>query len=231
VIKKSESEIGLTSPGAKGDPSGVPDADIVHRWSYRFMKRGIDIGISFAGLLFLAPLLTVVAILIKLTSKGPVFFRWRVIGRGGKRFDGFKFRTMVPDAEKMKERLLLQNEMRGPVFKILNDPRITPLGRILRKYSIDEIPQLWSVLKGDMSLVGPRPPLASEWVNYEAWHRRRLSVVPGITCLWQVNGRNAVKDFNQWVNLDLYYIDHWSPFLDLRILIKTVSVVLRGTGR
>jgi len=137
---------------------------------------------------------------------------------------------MAANADETKPQLATLNEMRGPVFKMGNDPRITRLGRFLRKYSIDELPQLWSVLKGDMSLVGPRPAGPHEWEKYEPWQRRKLSVTPGITCLWQVSGRNKINDFNEWVKLDLEYIDNWSLWLDLKILLRTVVVVLRGTG-
>ena len=208
----------------------VIEAPVVNTWSYRVVKRGFDIFTSFVGLVFFSPFLFLVGILVKLTSPGQVFYAWDVIGRGGRPFRGYKFRTMVSDADVLKMQLLHRNEMNGPVFKITDDPRITPLGRILRKYSIDELPQLWSVLRGDMSLVGPRPAGPHEWEQYEPWQRRKLSVTPGITCLWQVSGRNKIKDFDEWVKLDLEYIDHWSLWLDLKILLRTVVVVLRGTG-
>jgi len=180
--------------------------------------------------LILSPVLLIVGLLVKLTSPGPVFYPWNVIGRDGRPFRGYKFRTMVQNADALKAELAHQNEMAGPVFKMKNDPRITPVGRVLRKYSIDELPQLWSVLKGDMSLVGPRPAGPLEWEQYEPWQRRKLSVTPGITCLWQVNGRNRISDFDEWVKLDLYYIDNWSLSLDIKILCRTILVVLRGTG-
>jgi lipopolysaccharide/colanic/teichoic acid biosynthesis glycosyltransferase len=137
---------------------------------------------------------------------------------------------MVENAEALLPQIRSGNEMKGPVFKMKNDPRITPLGKFLRKFSIDELPQLWNVFRGDMSIVGPRPPLPDEVKNYDSWQRRRLSMRPGITCLWQVQGRNKITDFNEWTNLDLHYIDHWSILSDFRILLKTVPVVIFGIG-
>jgi lipopolysaccharide/colanic/teichoic acid biosynthesis glycosyltransferase len=153
-----------------------------------------------------------------------------VIGLKGRPFTGYKFTTMVADADERKRELMGRNEMSGPVFKIKDDPRVTPLGRILRRYSLNELPQLWSVLKGDMSLVGPRPAFRHELERYELWHKRKLCVKPGITCLWQVNGRNHISDFDDWVRLDLEYIDKWSLWLDARILARTVRTVVMGTG-
>jgi len=138
---------------------------------------------------------------------------------------------MIPKADKLKANLLDKNEMRFPVFKIENNPRITRIGKFLRKYSLDELPQLWSVLKGDMSLVGPRPPLVNEFNRFECWQRKKVSIKPGITCLWQVKGRNEIKDFDEWVRLDLFYIDNWSIWLDFKILFQTFLVVIKGTGR
>jgi exopolysaccharide biosynthesis polyprenyl glycosylphosphotransferase len=201
-----------------------------NEWSL-YLKRLIDILVSGTLLILLSPLFLVIAILVKLTSEGPVFYEWDVVGFNKKPFRSWKFRTMVKDADTKKEILLAQNEMRGPVFKIKNDPRITRVGKFLRKYSLDELPQLWSVLKGDMSLVGPRPAFPHELARYESYHRRKLSIKPGITCLWQVNGRNAVNDFDEWVRMDLEYIDNWSPWLDFKILLKTLGVVVTGTGK
>ncbi|MCA9740372.1 MAG: sugar transferase [Deferribacteres bacterium] len=195
------------------------------------LKRVIDIAISSILLIpFTLVILPVVSALIKLTSEGPIFYRWQVMGANKRRFIGYKFRTMYINADEIKKQLMEQNEMSGPVFKMERDPRITPVGRFLRKLSIDELPQLWSVLKGDMSLVGPRPPLQSEVEHFESWHRRKLSVKPGITCLWQINGRSQISDFNEWVKLDLEYIDNWSLWLDMKILFKTIPVVLLGIG-
>jgi exopolysaccharide biosynthesis polyprenyl glycosylphosphotransferase len=196
-----------------------------------FLKRAIDIVVSSILLVpFTLFILPIVSLLIKFTSDGPLFYRWQVMGANKRRFTGFKFRTMFVNADEIKKQLMAKNEMSGPVFKMEKDPRITPVGRILRKLSIDELPQLWSVFKGDMSLVGPRPPLQTEVEHYESWHRRKLSVKPGITCLWQINGRNRISDFNEWVKLDLEYIDNWSLWLDFKILFKTIPVVLLGIG-
>ena len=199
-------------------------------WSL-FIKRAIDFFAALFGLVFLAPLLIVVAIAVKITSPGPVIFSQMRGGKHGKPFKMFKFRSMYSDAEQRRQELEAYNQMSGPVFKINNDPRITPLGRRLRKYSIDELPQLINVLIGQMSLVGPRPLPVYEVENFsDPAQRRRLSVKPGITCLWQMSGRNEVRDFETWVKLDLDYIDNWSIWLDLRILFGTVPVVLLGYG-
>lgn len=211
--------------------AGVSDAPVMDKFAYRVVKRALDVVVAGLGLLMLSPLLLIVGLLVKLTSPGPALYAWDVIGRGGWPFRGYKFRTMVQNADRLKARLMHKNEMSGPVFKMKNDPRITPLGRFLRKSSIDELPQLWSVLKGDMSLVGPRPAGPHEWRKYEPWQHRKLSVTPGLTCLWQVSGRNEIQDFSEWVQLDLEYIDHWSPWLDFKILLKTVRAIVKGTGR
>jgi lipopolysaccharide/colanic/teichoic acid biosynthesis glycosyltransferase len=197
---------------------------------YAAAKRLLDVAIAGAGLIGLAPVFALVAVLVKGSSPGPVLYRWRVVGEGGRPFIGYKFRTMYEDADRRKAELLAHNEMSGPVFKMADDPRITPLGRWLRRYSLDELPQLWSVLKGDMSLVGPRPPLETEYARFAPWQRRKLAVRPGITCLWQVNGRSEITDFDEWVRLDLEYIAQRSLWLDLRLLLRTVWVVLRGVG-
>lgn len=208
----------------------VAESPIIRLCTYHFVKRGIDATTSMLGLVILSPLFFVVGLLIKLASPGPILYPWDVIGLGGRPFRGYKFRTMICNADEIKIKLMDRNEMQGPVFKMTDDPRITPVGRFLRKYSIDELPQLWSVLIGDMSLVGPRPAGPHEWERYEPWQRRKLSVTPGITCLWQVSGRNKITDFNEWVRLDLEYIDNWSLWLDIKILMRTALIVLRGTG-
>jgi exopolysaccharide biosynthesis polyprenyl glycosylphosphotransferase len=193
------------------------------------IKRVMDIVGSFVGLVLAAPVLIATVIAIKVTSPGPVFFTQVRAGRHGRKFTMYKFRSMVVDAEALRAKLEHLNEMNGPVFKIKHDPRITAVGRFIRATSIDELPQLFNVLLGDMSLVGPRPPLPSEVCQYEAWQRRRLSVKPGLTGLWQVSGRNQV-DFEQWMALDLQYIDNWSLWLDVVILLRTVPAVVRGSG-
>jgi exopolysaccharide biosynthesis polyprenyl glycosylphosphotransferase len=192
-------------------------------------KRLFDIAASAAALLALSPLLVVTALAVRLTSRGPILFRQERVGLLGRRFNMLKFRSMVVDAEAQKARLALLNEQTGPVFKMIRDPRVTAVGRFIRKYSIDELPQLVNVLRGDMSIVGPRPNLPSEVVRYEAWQRRRLSVRPGLTCIWQVSGRNAIS-FRDWMLLDMRYIDHWSLACDLDIILKTLPVVLTGRG-
>ncbi len=197
---------------------------------YDLSKRWFDAGVSALLLALLSPLLLLIALAIKVTSAGPVFYRWQVVGRGGRPFTGYKFRTMVVNADALKAQLMAANEMSGPVFKIKRDPRITPIGRFLRKLSLDELPQLWSVLKGDMSLVGPRPPLRAEYMQFTPWQRTKLSVTPGITCLWQIGGRNRVSSFDEWVQLDLDYIARRSFWFDLWILLRTVPAVLLGRG-
>jgi len=200
-----------------------------HSRSQLAVKRSLDVVISGLLLLVAAPVIGLAAIAIKRSSPGPVFFRQVRCGLHGRRFEILKLRTMVVDAEARRAEVLDLNEMDGPVFKIKNDPRITGVGRFLRRWSIDELPQLWNVLRGDMSLVGPRPPIPSEVVQYETSDRRRLSMRPGLTCLWQVTGRNSIG-FEQWVKLDLLYIDTWSLNQDCKILFKTLPAVLRGTG-
>jgi len=194
-------------------------------------KRLIDVILSFAALVILSPLMILIAFLIKVTTpRLPVFYRWNVVGYRGRRFTGYKFTTMVADADQRKESLGELNEMSGPVFKIRNDPRVTRLGKFLRKYSLNELPQFWSVLVGHMSLVGPRPAGPHELVRYAQWQKRKLSVRPGITCYWQVRGRNLISNFDDWVKMDLEYIQNRSMRTDMTILMKTVSAVVRGTG-
>jgi exopolysaccharide biosynthesis polyprenyl glycosylphosphotransferase len=196
----------------------------------RTAKRVLDIVGAGIVLLLTSPLLMIAAIAIKLTSPGPVFFLQERIGVNKRRFKIFKFRTMIPNAEKMMAQLEKHNEAGGPVFKIKDDPRITPIGKFLRRSSIDELPQLLNVLNGDMSLVGPRPLPVRDYEGFnEDWQRRRFSVKPGITCLWQVNGRSGIT-FDQWMLLDLQYMDEWSLWLDCKILAKTIPAVLRGSG-
>jgi exopolysaccharide biosynthesis polyprenyl glycosylphosphotransferase len=195
------------------------------------LKRLLDVVVSAALLVVLSPLFLLIALAIKLDSKGPVLYRWKVVGQGGRPFTGYKFRTMVVNADRLKEQLLAQNEMKGPVFKLKADPRVTGVGRILRKFSLDELPQLWSVFKGDMSLVGPRPPLQGEYAQFTEYQKQKLAVKPGITCLWQISGRNEIRNFDDWVRLDLEYIQTWSLWLDFKILLLTIPAVVRGTGR
>ena len=207
------------------------DVALTKPTSRLILKRGLDLLISGAALVVLMPLLALLAALVKLSSEGPIFYHWKVVGKNGVPFVGYKFRSMYKDADRRKQELLAQNEMTGPVFKMTNDPRITPVGRVLRKYSLDELPQLWSVFKGDMSLVGPRPPLVTEWERLTEEQRRKREVKPGLTCLWQVSGRNQISDFDDWVRLDLQYIEEWSLALDFKILLKTIPAVVLGRGK
>lgn len=195
------------------------------------MKAFVDFLGALLGIIVLTPLLLLIALAVRLTSPGVVIFRQMRGGRHGAPFAMYKFRSMYSDAEQRKAELEAMNQMSGPVFKMDQDPRITPLGRFLRKYSLDELPQLLNVLMGDMSLVGPRPLPLYEVARFEtAAHRRRLSVKPGLTCLWQISGRNEVQNFHDWVRLDLAYIDNWSLWLDFKILLKTIPAVFMGSG-
>jgi exopolysaccharide biosynthesis polyprenyl glycosylphosphotransferase len=216
-----------------GELNGVPLVTVrsVPRDGWPILlKRLIDMVVSGGLLLVLAPFLALIAILIKLDSPGAILFRQERVGLNKRRFELLKFRTMVEGADSLQQTIEHLNEVSGPVFKIKNDPRLTRLGKFLRRFSIDELPQLVNVLKGDMSLVGPRPlPVRDvDRINVH-WHKRRFSVKPGVTGLWQVNGRSDVG-FDRWVQMDLDYIDHWSLALDLKILVKTIPVVLAGSG-
>ena len=191
---------------------------------YEVIKRLIDVVCSFLGVLVLSPLFIIIAIIIKTTSKGPAFFSQKRVGKNGKEFDMYKFRSMVVNAEELKEKLAAQNEMSGPMFKMKDDPRVTKVGKFIRKTSIDELPQLWNVLKGDMSLVGPRPSLPKEVAQFEKWMYKRLEVKPGLTCYWQVSGRNNI-DFEDWMKLDIKYVDERSTWIDIKLIFKTVGVL------
>lgn len=195
------------------------------------LKRILELVLSVAALVITFPMCALLGIGIKLTSPGPIFYRCEWIGKDSIPFVGHKLRTMVKNADELKQKLMSKNEMTGPVFKITGDPRITKLGAWIRRHSIDEIPQLWSVVKGDMSVVGPRPPLRTEYEKYTAWEKQKLLVKPGITCLWQVSGRNRICDFDEWIRLDFAYISNWSFWLDLQILLKTIREVLLGSGK
>ncbi len=192
-------------------------------------KRIFDVLASAVALAVLAPILAATAVAIRLDSPGPIFFRQRRVGLNGRTFQILKFRSMYVDAEARQEQLRAKNEMSGPVFKMANDPRVTRVGRFIRRTSLDEFPQFWNVLLGDMSIVGPRPPIPAEVRQYKRWQRRRLSVKPGITCIWQVSGRNHI-DFEQWMELDLQYIDGWSLWRDLHICLRTIPAVLTARG-
>ncbi len=192
-------------------------------------KRAVDLVMALALTALLSPLLLILALLIKLTSRGPILYRQTRCGLGGRKFTLYKFRSMHEHAESQRRELLPLNELDGPVFKIRDDPRCTPVGRWMRRFSLDELPQLINIIKGDMSFVGPRPPLPEEVAHYERWQRRRLRMQPGLTCLWALEGRNKLN-FRRWMELDLEYIDTWSPALDWKILLKTIPVVLLGRG-
>lgn len=194
-----------------------------------FLKRTMDIILSAIGIILLIPLYTVFALLVKLTSKGPVLFIQKRVGLDGKSFPMFKFRSMVEGADAMIAELESQSETEGHIFKIKDDPRMTKLGKFMRHWSIDELPQLFNVFFGHMSLVGPRPPLPREVVKYSDWHRKRLRVRPGITGLWQVSGRSLLP-FEEMVRLDIYYIENWSLWQDFKVLLRTIPVVLFGSG-
>jgi exopolysaccharide biosynthesis polyprenyl glycosylphosphotransferase len=195
-----------------------------------FLKRSLDVVGATVGLLLTAIVFPFIAVAIRLDSPGPVFFTQRRIGENGRIFRCWKFRSMYVDAESRKKDLIRRNEMNGAVFKIRNDPRVTRVGRFLRKTSLDELPQFWNILRGEMSLVGTRPPTPDEVECYEHWHRRRISIRPGLTGLWQVSGRNQVRDFDEIARLDIKYIENWSLWLDIKILFKTLQVILVGQG-
>ena len=191
---------------------------------YKICKRIIDIIGAGLGLILLSPIIAIVACAVKVTSKGPIFFSQKRVGKNGELFEMYKFRSMVVNAEELKENLEDQNEMSGPMFKIKDDPRITKVGKFIRKTSIDELPQLWNVLKGDMSLVGPRPSLPKEVEQFDNWMFKRLSVRPGLTCYWQVSGRNNIG-FEDWMKLDCKYVDDRNIWIDIKLIFKTVGVL------
>ena len=215
-----------------GELAGVPMLGLTRTPSDTLAlaaKRSFDLLASAAVLLVTAPFLALIALAIRIDSRGPIFFRQRRVGLNGRTFEILKFRSMYVDAEARQEALSAHNEMTGPVFKMTNDPRVTRVGQLIRKTSLDEFPQFWNVLRGEMSIVGPRPPLPSEVRQYKRWQRRRLSVKPGITCIWQISGRNEI-DFDRWMELDLEYIDDWSLWNDLQICLKTIPAVLGARG-
>jgi exopolysaccharide biosynthesis polyprenyl glycosylphosphotransferase len=204
--------------------SSAPESELL-----LFCKRVFDVVFAALSLALLSPLMLTIAAAIRVTSPGPVLFRQTRCGLGGRHFTLYKFRSMINNAEQLKAELHQLNELDGPVFKISDDPRITPVGRWLRRFSIDELPQLWNILRGDMSFVGPRPAIPQEVEQYEPWQRRRLRMRPGLTCIWVLEGRNHL-DFNRWIQLDLAYIDSWSLWLDAKIFLRTIPIVLSGRG-
>ncbi len=204
--------------------SSAPDSEL-----RLFFKRVLDVVISGISLVVLSPLMACIAALIRVTSPGPVLFQQTRCGLGGRRFTLYKFRSMINNAEQLRAELHQLNELDGPVFKISDDPRITPVGRWLRRFSLDELPQLWNILRGDMSFVGPRPAVPEEVDQYEDWQKRRLRMRPGLTCTWVLEGRNQL-DFKRWMQLDLSYINNWSLWLDVKIFLRTIPIVLSGRG-
>jgi exopolysaccharide biosynthesis polyprenyl glycosylphosphotransferase len=214
------------------DIDGIPlltfETTVAKEWQL-YVKRAMDVVLSGLGIIILSPFLLIVAVLIKLTSSGPVLFKQHRLGLNGRKFVLHKFRTMYKGAQEILSKVENLNEMDGPDFKKKKIHWITPVGRLIRKFSIDEFPQLFNVFVGHMSLIGPRPTVPDEVSLYRSWQRRRFSMKPGITCLWQVNGRNKI-DFEEWMKLDLEYLDNWSLWLDFKILIKTIPVVLFGIG-
>ena len=196
----------------------------------KYGKRALDFILSLGGIVCLSWLLLGLAVAIKLDSPGPVFFKQKRVGLNGRVFYIYKLRTMYQDAEARKKELLCKNKMQGYMFKMDDDPRITKVGRFIRRTSIDELPQFWNVLRGQMSLVGTRPPTLDEYEQYQSHHKRRLSMKPGITGVWQVSGRSDIQDFEEVVKLDVWYIDNWSLKLDVKLLFKTIAVVIKRTG-
>lgn len=217
--------------GSVGNVPVVTFSNNVYDYRQLALKRLMDIAGALVGIVLTAMITIFLAPLLLLESPGPLIFKQKRVGRNGRYFNMYKFRSMYMDAEERKKELMAQNEMSGYMFKMENDPRVTKVGRFIRKTSIDELPQFWNVLKGDMSLVGTRPPTLDEFTQYKSYHKRRLSLRPGITGLWQVSGRNDIDDFEEVVKLDLEYIDHWSIYLDIKILLKTVGAVFSHTGK
>lgn len=219
--------------GGVEELGGVPLVTIaptVHKTGDMILKRAIDIVGSIVGLIISAPIIAVVAIPLKLESRGPLFFKQKRVGLNGRVFYIYKLRSMYQDAEARKKELMCKNKMQGLMFKVDDDPRITKVGRFIRRTSIDELPQFWNVLRGQMSLVGTRPPTLDEYEQYQSHHKRRLSMKPGITGVWQVSGRSDIQDFEEVVRLDVWYIDNWSLRLDVKIMLKTIAVVVKRTG-
>jgi lipopolysaccharide/colanic/teichoic acid biosynthesis glycosyltransferase len=223
----------MERPGVTADePSDEePAEEFVVRESaaYRIAKRSFDLLLAMGGLVLLVPIIPLIAVMIKLDTPGPVFFRQQRIGRRGRPFAFYKFRSMFVDADERKKDVEALNEQDGPVFKVRSDPRVTDVGRFLRRSSLDEIPQIFNVVKGEMSIVGPRPPLPTEVSRYQPWHRRRLEVTPGITCLWQISGRSHLS-FNEWMRLDMEYLKQRSFRTDLLIFFKTIPAVIARKG-
>lgn len=219
----------ITRPPFRVTPGGTTrpkESPVVRRFAYRYVKRAMDVMLAVFVLTVFLPLLAVIALLIKMTSRGPVLHRYAMLGLGGRQFRGQKFRTMIVNAHELRDQIAHLNQMTGPVFKLMDDPRVTRLGRFLRKFSLDEVPQVWSVLKGDLSFVGPRPPGPYEAEKFSDWHWERMTVKPGMTSLWVVRGKP--HDFDEWVRLDIEYVHNWSLWLDCVILVQTIPIVVLG---
>ena len=228
----TQQELGRESARPSTDiPEGAAgrEFEIEESLSYLALKRAFDLSVSLAAVILLVPIIPLVAIMIKLDTAGPVLFRQERVGKNGRIFKFYKFRSMYAGAEQRKKEIEALNEQDGPVFKARSDPRVTNVGKFLRRSSLDEIPQIFNVVKGDMSVVGPRPPLPSEVEHYQPWHRRRLEVTPGITCLWQISGRSHLS-FNEWMRLDMEYLKQRSIKTDLLILLKTIPAVIARKG-
>ena len=213
----------------KASPEDVIQFPVRDSWHYRMLKRSLDLAASSAGILLFLPLMIPLALLIKLESPGPFFFRQIRVGKNRRHFVCYKFRSMVADAESLKDDLQYMNEAQGPMFKIKEDPRITRLGRFLRRSSLDELPQMFNVFLGDMSIVGPRPQIPTEVERYEPWHYRRLEVTPGMTCLWQISGRSAIG-FDEWMHLDMEYVKMRSFLFDMKIIALTFPAIIARRG-
>jgi exopolysaccharide biosynthesis polyprenyl glycosylphosphotransferase len=228
---RAQRELERPRVNANARPDEEPAEEFVIREpiAYRIAKRVFDLLVALAALVLLVPIIPLIAVMIKLDTPGPVFFRQQRVGRRGRSFAFYKFRSMFVDADERKKEVEALNEQDGPVFKVRSDPRVTDVGRFLRRSSLDEIPQIFNVVKGEMSIVGPRPPLPSEVLRYQPWHRRRLEVTPGITCLWQISGRSHLS-FNEWMRLDMEYLKQRSFRADLIILVKTIPAVIARKG-
>jgi lipopolysaccharide/colanic/teichoic acid biosynthesis glycosyltransferase len=228
ALRLTAPEVGLPHDDLEAD---APATGLLHAGRMALLaKRAVDMVGAALGLLLLAPVLLATALAVRLTSKGPVFYVHERVGRGGHPFRMIKFRSMYSNSHDRRVIYLHQSEASGPIFKLRRDPRVTPVGRVIRKISIDELPQLINVLRGEMSLVGPRPPLLEEYATYGPRERRRMLVTPGITCIWQVSGRSTIADFQRWVDLDLEYIQTWTFSLDLVLLLRTIVAVLSTRG-
>ena len=224
---ESTRDSGTVGSSRRVDETG--DFQVRRSKVYDIVKRAFDLVVALFGLILLLPIIPVIAVMIKLDTSGPVFFKQDRVGKDGRKFEFYKFRSMHEDADQRKKDLEALNEQDGPVFKVQSDPRITSVGKFLRRSSLDEIPQIFNVVKGDMTIVGPRPPIPSEVERYQPWHWKRLEVTPGITCLWQISGRSHLS-FNEWMRLDMEYLKHRSFTTDLLIFLKTIPAVIARKG-